>query len=791
MSATARRRCVSPARTMCCRAAARRASRSSRSTPAKVDVDDLPHRRPQPAADRALATISSSQIDALRGRGRSPTENGVKVWSGTLDVASPSSTRTWSTAFPVLEAVGKLEPGVYVMTARPGRRGTRRPTRTTARSSPRNGSWSPISGSPPSPATDGVHALVQSLASAAPLAGVELRLIARNNEVLATKTTDADGQAHFDPGPRARRGRLGAGPRWSPRRGDGDYGFLDLAPERLRPHRPRRQGPRSRRAALDAFLYTERGVYRSGETVFLTALLRDAKGAAMRPAADPRRQAAGRRRIPARTVDDQGLGGRALRDAAAARRGSRHMARSQAYADPKGDTIGETSFLLEDYVPERLDFDAQAGEPVLDPGEPVEIDARRALSLRRARRRARRHRRDRLAGRRDGGARRASRAISSASQDEISSTIAEPTRGQGTTDAQGPRRPVGAAATTLTRAPAARGQDHVRVGEPGGRTVERTVTLPIRPKGPVDRRARSLRRRRRARARSRRSSRDRPLPTARASRARASTWSLYRSTNDYQWFNARRPLELRAGQVDEAQSATDTVDIARRRAGQASRRRSTGARYRLDVETLDGSRRADQRRFTSAGAATTTADTPDTARGDARQGELQRGREAKRPHRLRVSPARRRSRSSATSVDDLRTSTSPAGGNDGRRCRSRRDWGAGAYVVALAHRPLDARRKRMPGRALGARLVRDRPRRAHRSSVELDGAGAGAPARASSMILPIKVAGLAPGEEARVTVAAVDVGILNLTALRDAGAAASISSASASSRTRSATSTAS
>ncbi len=30
-----------------------------------------------------------------------------------------------------------------------------------------------------------------------------------------------------------------------------------------------------------------------------------------------------------------------------------------------------------------------------------------------------------------------------------------------------------------------------------------------------------------------------------------------------------------------------------------------------------------------------------------------------------------------------------------------KDWGAGAYVVALAHRPLDKAAKRMPGRALG------------------------------------------------------------------------------------------
>ena len=29
------------------------------------------------------------------------------------------------------------------------------------------------------------------------------------------------------------------------------------------------------------------------------------------------------------------------------------------------------------------------------------------------------------------------------------------------------------------------------------------------------------------------------------------------------------------------------------------------------------------------------------------------------------------------------------------------DWGAGAYAIALTHRPLDVKEKRMPGRAIG------------------------------------------------------------------------------------------
>ena len=55
-------------------------------------------------------------------------------------------------------------------------------------------------------------------------------------------------------------------------------------------------------AGLDAFVYTERGVYRSGETVHVTALLRDPQGvAALERAADAGGRAARWARIPPRS----------------------------------------------------------------------------------------------------------------------------------------------------------------------------------------------------------------------------------------------------------------------------------------------------------------------------------------------------------------------------------------------------------------------------------------------------------------------------------------------------------
>jgi uncharacterized protein YfaS (alpha-2-macroglobulin family) len=89
-----------------------------------------------------------------------------------------------------------------------------------------------------------------------------------------------------------------------------------------------------------------------------------------------------------------------------------------------------------------------------------------------------------------------------------------------------------------------------------------------------------------------------------------------------------------------------------------------------------------------------------------------------------------------------------------------RDWGAGAYVVATLRRPLDAAALRMPGRAIGLKWF-GIDRKARTLSVNLSPPALVRPN--TTMKLPVKLSGLNPGEDAKVVVAAVDVGILNLT----------------------------
>ena len=125
--------------------------------------------------------------------------------------------------------------------------------------------------------------------------------------------------------------------------------------------------------ALDAYVYPERGVYRPGETVHISALLRDGRGAAA--AGLPltlvvkRPDGVDYRRV---IVEDQGLGGRSLSVPilSDARTGTWRV---QAFVDPKSPAVGEATFLVEDYTPERLDLTLTPRDSMLVQGEETRI----------------------------------------------------------------------------------------------------------------------------------------------------------------------------------------------------------------------------------------------------------------------------------------------------------------------------------------------------------------------------------------------------------------------------------
>ncbi|MBZ0148968.1 MAG: alpha-2-macroglobulin family protein, partial [Pseudorhodoplanes sp.] len=295
------------------------------------------------------------------------TEYGVKVWGGELTV-EPTLNADVTTAFPVDQALGELAPGVYAMLARP---------KSKTSSDDDEGAlatqWFIVSdlGMSAYSGNDGIHAFVHSLATADPKSALEVRLLSRSNEVLATKKTDSNGRVSFEAN--LTRGEAGAVPALlvaSDTRND--YAFLSLKSPAFD---LTDRGVAGRRvpAGLDAFVYTERGVYRSGESVHITALLRDAQGVAatgvpltlivMRPDGVEYRRS---------VLPDQGVGGRSLSlpITATAPTGTWRV---RAYTDPKQPALGEASFMVEDYVPDRLEFDLASEAKSIARATPVEI----------------------------------------------------------------------------------------------------------------------------------------------------------------------------------------------------------------------------------------------------------------------------------------------------------------------------------------------------------------------------------------------------------------------------------
>ena len=105
------------------------------------------------------------------------------------------------------------------------------------------------------------------------------KLVARNNEILATRKTDESGHVLFEAG--LARGEGGLSPALLTVTSEkADYAFLSLKTSAF-DLTDRGVAGRAVPAGADAFVYAERGVYRSNETVYLTALLRDGQGNAM------------------------------------------------------------------------------------------------------------------------------------------------------------------------------------------------------------------------------------------------------------------------------------------------------------------------------------------------------------------------------------------------------------------------------------------------------------------------------------------------------------------------------
>jgi hypothetical protein len=667
---------------------------------------------------------------------------GAKLWEGTATVGQEVN-RDVTTRLPMAAALAGRPAGIYALKAAiPGK---------DEYSFPPAWQWFVVSdlGISTLSGVDGLHVVVRSLATAGPKPGATVELLSRANAVLGTAVTDGEGYARFAPG--LARGTGGAEPALVVvKEGQTDIAFLSLTdPEFDLSDR----GVEGREAAgpVDVFLTTERGAYRAGETVYVTALARDSAAQAITglPLTAVVRRPDGVE-YARQLLNDWGGGyvfGQPIDGSA-----PRGLWRLDLLADLEAPPLASTTFLVEDFLPERIDFTLALPEAPLRLGDTPELT---------------------IAARYLFGAPGAGLAIEGETllravqglpdfpgyvfgrHDTPFAAQLQPMDGGSTTDEAGNATlPLSLPAVEDDPGLPLEARVTVRLAEGSGRPVERQVTKVLTPAAPMI----GLR----------------PLfdgVAAEGGEARFAliavgpelapvpmqvTWRLNRIETRYQWYQSYGDWYW--------EPVTSRTPVAEGTAALGSAPAEIAppvqwGQYELVVTEAGGAAISSTIFYAGWYAPADVSATPDTL-------ELSLDRAAYRPGEtamLRVVP-----RAAGTALVSVLSNRLVAmqtvqvrEGENLIPIPVTDDWGAGVYVTAAVLRPMDAAAGRNPARALGlAYAAVDPGPRALAATVEV----AAEAAPRGPLPVAVKVDGVTAGETAYVTIAAVDQGILNLTA---------------------------
>ncbi len=671
-------------------------------------------------------------------------ENGELVWQGTIDLGQDMN-KDVTTSFPVDEALPERKPGVYVLTASAANAVNQEWDNKATQ-------WFVVSdiGLTTYAGTDGLHVFARSLGSAKPIAGVDLQLLAKNNEILGTAKTDADGRATFTAG--LMRGTAAMVPAVLAAQSEGkDYVFLDMTRAGF-DLSDRGVTGRPAPGAIDLLSWTERGIYRPGETVHASALARNVDATAienlpltfvfLRPDGVEDR----------RMVKNGDIGGYTL-DLPLQDTSMRGTWTMQVFTDPKGSAIGEKTFLVDDFVPDRIEFDMTSEAKEIVVGEPasVSIDGRYLygapaaglglegeIALKPTRENAT------FPGYQFGLA-----------DEEETETVRIPLDALDDTDEDGKATFDADVAELPSTTKLINAEIVVRMQETGGRAIERNLSLPVKADGPRIGIKPEF-------------SGDLPegavgnfnvilVNESGAKQAlKGLPWKLVKVERDYQWY--RDGNSWRYEPITRTRQVSNgTVDVTTD-GGRVSVPVEWG-RYRLEVETADIGGPASSVEFDAGWFVTASStETPDALEVALDKPSYKVGDTAK----LKVS-----SRYAgelmvmAGSEELISVETASIAENGGEvEIPVTADWGAGSYVTATLYRPGEARENRMPMRAIGITWLKVDPE-ARDLSIAIDAPEKTLPRQ--PLDISLQVAGAGANEDAYVTVAAVDVGILNLT----------------------------
>ncbi len=670
---------------------------------------------------------------------------GEKIWSGAATVAQEVN-RDVTTRLPLTEALDGMPAGIYALKAAvPG---------VDPYTIAPAWQWFVISdlGVTTMSGVDGLHVFVRSLGTAGAKPGVTVELLNRANTVLGTATTDEIGYAMFDAG--LTRGTGGSAPAMVVvREGEADIAFLSLTdPEFDLSDR----GVEGREAAppVDMFVTTDRGAYRAGETVYVTALARDAEQEAVE--ALPLTAILSRPdgvEYSRQLVEDSGAGGHvfSLPIAGSAPRG---VWRLEMFADLEAPALTSRTFLVEDFLPERIDFDLVLGDAPLSLGSPpvdLTVAARYLFGAPGAG----------LAiegevlvrategleafpgysfGRHDQPFSAQMTSLEAAETDEAGNAlipVALPL-------IDDPLRPLEARVT-------------IRVAEGSGRPVERSLTRKLTPADTLigvkpmfdgvaaeggDARFNLI-----------------AVGADGALTDLPVTWKVVRVDYDYQWYQSYgnwswEPVVSRTPVAEgTATLGSAPVEVAAR---------VDWGTYEILVERTDGGKSATSTEFYAGWyAAADASATPDTLELSLDKPAYKSGDTAT----LRIVP-RAAGTALVTVLSNRLVAMQAVEVKEGENLIQlpvTDEWGAGVYVTASVLRPMDVAAGRNPARALGLTHASIDPG-ARALSAVVEVAAEAAPR--GPLDVAVKVGGVTAGETAYVSIAAIDLGILNLTGFK-------------------------
>ncbi|WP_180966757.1 alpha-2-macroglobulin family protein [Cohaesibacter celericrescens] len=695
-----------------------------------------------------LRQLSSWNITELVDR------MGAPVWKGSLAIR-PKKNEEVITAIPIDEALPERKPGVYLLTAATKTHDLKDYPSLASQwfvisdigLTTFTGTGSGIGAQGGTAELGGLQVFTRSLASAKPLVGVDVELIAVNNEVLATGISDASGMVTFDAG--LVRGTDGLAPAvLTAAKGDDDFVFLDLT-------RPgfdlsdRGVTGRTSPLGVDVYAWTERGVYRPGEQVHLSAMARDASARAVddlpltfifeRPDGVEAQRLIG---------SGKSLGGYSvsLPLTSNARRGTWH---ARVYTDPKKPALAELNFLVEDFIPDRTDMTLKPDTDVVKQGEAATgaIEGRYLYGAPAAGLKV-----DGNVLVRETRGRKGYDGYIFGLDEEDNTGIERITlRPLPPLDEAGLGR-YGFTLGQLKASTRPKVADLVlRMQEGSGRAIERRVRYHVQPKttmlgikplfddGQV----------------SENSNADFTLIAVDPEGQRTSEtyvdWSLIKIDRHYQWYRQDSRWNYEAVDL-ESKVADGQIDLTAGEAAKLSLPVEWG-RYRLALGE------ATSFEFHAGwSSAAGSIDTPDGLELALDKTSYKAGETA----HLKVSPRFSGSLLLAIGTDQVLETLSfdiPAEGAT-IDIPVAQDWGAGAYLLANLYRPSDKDTSRNPARAIGVQWLPVEPED-RALSIEIDSPATTRPHE--QLVVPIKVAGLKQGEEAYVNVALVDEGILNLT----------------------------